>query len=144
MPYKDPLKKKANDALRAKRMREKRKNNPELYEKERQKRSEWYQKKYHGDPDYRASRNRKTAVSRYGLSVDDYAEMLKAQNYACAICKTLHYDEHRKRLYIDHDHPLGKKAVRGLLCQNCNIGLGVFKDNIDSLKAAIRYLEKDL
>lgn len=42
---------------------------------------------------------------------------------------------------IDHNHKTGK--VRGLLCFNCNIALGFFKDDIKSLKMAVKYLEME-
>lgn len=47
----------------------------------------------------------------------------------------------KEELVIDHNHQTGK--VRGLLCANCNNGLGFFMDNIENLKEAIRYLEND-
>jgi hypothetical protein len=43
-----------------------------------------------------------------------------------------------KELAIDHCHKTGK--IRGLLCKNCNQGLGQFKDNIDLLLSAAKYL----
>lgn len=72
---------------------------------------------------------------RYGISKDDFLEMLYLQNNSCSICK-IQIDE---SAHIDHCHSTGK--VRGLLCSNCNKGLGMFKDNIDILKSAIEYLE---
>jgi hypothetical protein len=83
------------------------------------------------------SRERMRVFSRkkiYGLSSDDYAALLAEQNGVCAICgKTP-----KSILYVDHNHATG--SVRGLLCQDCNIGLGRFKDDIVLLEAAIKYL----
>lgn len=61
----------------------------------------------------------------------------------CAICgeaetSTLQYD-HKISLSIDHCHKTG--SVRGMLCGNCNNGLGRFKDSTELLKNAINYLE---
>jgi hypothetical protein len=72
---------------------------------------------------------------RYGLSEDQYLVMLELQGGGCAICgKT----PEGRRLSVDHDHESGK--VRGLLCDICNRGLGLFKDNTDTLRRAISYL----
>ena len=63
--------------------------------------------------------------------------MLEAQDGVCAICgKTP--QQNIKRLYVDHDHETGD--VRGLLCQQCNIGLGAFRDDKAVLHKAIKYL----
>lgn len=45
-----------------------------------------------------------------------------------------------QKLYIDHCHKTNQ--VRGLLCFSCNSALGHFKDNVESLKKAIKYLKK--
>ncbi len=73
----------------------------------------------------------------YGLSAKEYIEKITAQNNLCAICGD---KKEGKVLCVDHDHKTGK--VRGLLCGNCNIGLGNLKDNIQILQSAIEYLQK--
>lgn len=77
---------------------------------------------------------------RYGITVEQYEKMLHDQNGACAICKTSceHGKSFGKRLSIDHDHKT--KFVRGLLCQKCNKGLGLFNDNIEIMQSAIQYI----
>ena len=72
----------------------------------------------------------------YGITVEQYDAMLKKQNHVCAICNTF---PPGKRLAVDHNHETGK--IRGLLCANCNAGLGWFKENTSRLNAAILYLE---
>lgn len=142
MPYKDPEKRKENARRRTERAKERRAADPEFAEKERLARRKWYEKRYHGlDPTYKRSRNAKRVAARYGLSVSEYQSMLEKQEFACAICKTPHYDENGKRLYIDHNHAKGMQAVRGLLCSACNFGLGLFKDSPEILRAAAEYLE---
>lgn len=64
----------------------------------------------------------------------------REQDGKCAICRVAEAYAPRKRLAVDHDHRTG--AIRGLLCGNCNAGLGQFKDNPDLLAAAIRYLQE--
>ena len=65
--------------------------------------------------------------------------MLEAQGHKCAICGQ---DETRfkKKLVIDHDHATGE--VRQLLCNMCNHGIGNFKDDIDLMANAIKYILK--
>lgn len=73
--------------------------------------------------------------SEYNLTEEQLLDMYNKQEYKCAICGK----QEDKMFHIDHCHTTSK--VRGLLCQNCNIGLGFFKDNKDSLRKAIKYLE---
>lgn len=79
-------------------------------------------------------------MKQYGLTLDDYKELQKKQNGKCAICGAEIGNSEGDRLYVDHNHKTGK--VRGILCSNCNIGIGKFHDNISLLKRAIEYLEK--
>lgn len=77
-------------------------------------------------------------LSHFGKSIEEYDAMLKEQQGRCAICKTL-VDRIDERLVVDHSHVTG--VVRGLLCFNCNVGLGWFRDNMTSLSNAIEYLK---
>lgn len=82
--------------------------------------------------------------NRYNITMDQYQSMLSSQGGVCAICKRLQTDQYYA---VDHDHSCcaGKKScgrcVRGLLCKSCNSGLGCFRDNLVSLRAATSYLE---
>lgn len=69
----------------------------------------------------------------------DYQSLLEAQNYSCAICG-INAEETKQGLAVDHSHETDQ--VRGLLCMRCNVGLGYFKDNINSLNEAVNYLLK--
>ena len=85
--------------------------------------------------------HKKYALRKYGISLAEFEEMEIKQNGACAICgkKEVHKNQWGNvRLSVDHCHISGK--VRGLLCKNCNTGLGGFKDNIENLSKAISYL----
>jgi hypothetical protein len=73
---------------------------------------------------------------RYSLTPEQVEEM--AAN-GCSICGTTDWNGRHARPHVDHDHVTGK--VRGILCNECNIGLGKFKDDPALLRAAIRYLE---
>jgi hypothetical protein len=80
---------------------------------------------------------------KYDITKDQYDEILKSQNYVCAICQKpekLAQKGKPIRLAIDHCHKSG--IVRGLLCAGCNTSLGKFDDNISILERAIEYLRK--
>ena len=88
----------------------------------------------------------------YKLTVEDYDNILKAQNGVCAICKLRTFNERKRHrgydgrtkliypLCVDHDHNTGK--VRGLLCNNCNTGIGYLKDDLQLVQNALDYLKK--
>jgi len=88
--------------------------------------------------------NQDAQARRRGCSAEEYQALLNKQNGLCAICGAP--AGHRScrgrtcRLAIDHDHGTG--AVRGLLCNNCNRGLGRFKDSVALLESAARYLQR--
>lgn len=72
---------------------------------------------------------------RYGIGVDDFDALLTEQGMLCPICLK------RRAEHVDHDHKTGK--VRGILCERCNGGLGQFKENIETIRNAIEYLERN-
>ena len=83
--------------------------------------------------------HRRALIERYGLTESEYESMWQSQQGLCAICKRPEPESIRARLCIDHCHDTGR--VRGLLCGFCNTGLGGFRDNVESLRSAIAYLE---
>lgn len=74
----------------------------------------------------------------YGIAVDDYDEMFSQQGGKCAICGTTKPGGKKRHFAVDHDHETGE--VRGLLCYQCNVGLGHFEDSKEFLEKAILYL----
>lgn len=75
-------------------------------------------------------------LKKYGITEVDYQTLLAKQNGGCAICGS----SGRRRLDVDHDHLTNK--IRGLLCNNCNRGLGHLKDDPALLRLAATYLER--
>lgn len=143
---------------KAEKMREYRKNNVEIVkaiekrtrkknaQKIRERSAKWYQDNREKALQYRAEYRKQKAdkvrlgkiKSTFGLSASEYATMIDSQDHKCAICGR-HENELTRRLAVDHCHNKGK--VRGLLCGQCNTGLGQFKDSIEILSKAIAYLE---
>lgn len=74
----------------------------------------------------------------FNMTVDDYMVIYEKQNGQCAICKS-DQNGSRKNFCVDHDHETGK--VRGLLCHNCNVSVGLMKDSPSLLRKAAEYLE---
>ncbi len=77
---------------------------------------------------------------KFGITVADYDDMYIEQGGRCAICGT-HQSELSKRFCVDHNHDTDN--VRGLLCDRCNTGIGRFKDNINLLQNAVKYLQEE-
>jgi hypothetical protein len=86
------------------------------------------------------SEKRRSGLKRnYNLTVEDYDNRLKAQDYGCAICKSkTSKSRTTKYLSVDHDHKTGR--VRGLLCMKCNHALGNLDDNPETIREALRYI----
>lgn len=85
------------------------------------------------------ARRRADRMKLYGFTLADYDAMLAAQGGGCAVCEA---PPGARALHVDHDHRTGE--VRGLLCNNCNQGLGRFNDDPDRLIAAAMYLARSL
>jgi Recombination endonuclease VII len=86
-----------------------------------------------------ASLWRSALKCKYGLTENDFANILEEQDHKCAIC-----ERPRIKPRVDHCHASeaeGFKHVRALLCQRCNQGLGMFQDSPTLLRKAIEYLE---
>lgn len=108
------------------------------YCKARQERCE-YQKKWDSEnKETKAISRRKTKLKSYGLTLEDYDRLASLQNGVCAICSSP--CNTWEVLSVDHCHTTNE--VRGLLCLSCNMGLGHFKDDVEKLANAIKYLNK--
>ena len=120
--------------------------NKKSYYKHKEERLKKYRENYANDPEFyrnKAKQWRKNNFKAYksrqlknsvGISFELYEKLLTDQKNKCRICT-----RKVKVLCVDHCHSTGK--IRGLLCGNCNLGLGNFKDNKLRLKNAIKYLE---
>jgi len=68
----------------------------------------------------------------YGMTEADVQLQVRLQGGGCGICGN-------PPVVVDHDHQTGD--TRGILCHRCNLGLGHFKDNLETMRKAIEYLE---
>lgn len=97
--------------------------------------------KYHGSDKIRAdarTRSKRSHLKRmYGITPEELAVMEARQEHKCLIC-----NETPDKLHVDHCHTNGH--VRGLLCGTCNRGVGMFKDDVQMLQSAIKYLQGDI
>ena len=76
----------------------------------------------------------------YGISLEDYEDMIAKQNHRCAICKATEAGgKFNKRFFIDRS---SSGIVRGLLCKSCKVALAEVGDNIHTLETMIEYLHK--
>lgn len=82
---------------------------------------------------YKRNRN---LLSRYGITTEEFDQILEDQNGACAICDKVEVS----RFVVDHCHENGH--IRGVLCCNCNKALGKFGDSIEGIKKVLAYLER--
>ena len=77
---------------------------------------------------------------KYGITIEQYEEKARQQNYLCAACGEEHKGKTKQTtLHLDHCHSSGK--LRGMLCYRCNLGLGLLDENISRLKGLIKYLK---
>lgn len=100
-------------------------------------------KKYRdSNKEYMSSRQRQYQLrDKYGITEKDYDLLLLSQSNKCAICQTDKPTGKWKRFAVDHCHKTGK--IRGLLCNECNRGMGLLRDNAELLRKAAEYLDNN-
>ena len=91
---------------------------------------------YAANPALVKAKTRRAALAKYGLTPAAYEAKLIEQGGVCAVCRRA--DKSGKRLAVDHHHDTGR--VRGLLCSNCNPGIGYFEESPELMRLAIDYL----
>jgi len=111
------------------------KKNPEFRDKRRGHFGKFYQEKY---PSRRQKHNDDRLLRKYGITREEFDVMSKAQDDLCAICRRPPLG--KSRLSVDHCHK--SLEIRGLLCDPCNTGLGMFQDSPEILITAAAYLQQ--
>jgi hypothetical protein len=74
----------------------------------------------------------------FGLTITKYNALIEKQEGKCPVCG-VHQRDLKITLCVDHNHGTGK--VRGLLCSNCNIGLGLIGDTLEKAERLVQYLK---
>lgn len=106
-----------------------------LTQEEQATRNEYQRQRYHENKDKVGGWTDSMLRRKYGITLEQYNELLARQGGVCAICG----GEDQKRLAVDHDHKTGK--VRGLLCARCNPAIGFLLDKVETAHKLILYLE---
>jgi hypothetical protein len=136
-------------------MREYRRAHPEKWTRtreQRDRRNAARRKRYAEDPEYRerarahtkrwqeknAHKRKAQRLSKYGITLEQYEDMLSKQGHQCAICGHSDTSERNTFPLVDHCHKTNE--VRGILCIRCNQGLGQFRDDPTLLQRAVDYL----
>lgn len=76
---------------------------------------------------------------RFGITFEQYNKMLADQGGVCKICGEFKLSKNTRRMAVDHCHTSNK--IRGILCDDCNVGIARFKDDAKRLESAINYLK---
>lgn len=96
---------------------------------------------YYAKPENQKRLRNEMLRKAYGITLEDYNNLFEQQQGLCGICCQPQKSERNKSLAVDHNHETGK--VRGLLCDRCNRGLGLLRDNKQILQQAIDYLTRN-
>lgn len=130
MPHKDPLVRAAYVLKWS--------QTPQQRQYQKQYRLEHPEKTKSTDP----AKRRSHLKTRYGITDSDYYKMLSAQNGGCAICGTNRPVNGKGNAFFDVDHNHATGQVRGLLCRDCNVTVGVVEKKQSKIRLIHKYLEQ--
>jgi len=97
-------------------------------------------KKYISGTSYKEKDRNKHYLRKYGITIEDYNQMLVEQKGMCKICGTKTPGDNITNFIVDHCHDTG--VVRGLLCRKCNTGIGYLQDSYKVVQQAAYYLKE--
>jgi len=109
------------------------------WEKENPEKVLAYARRYYHEKWIPKNREKKL-VRRHGIDIPEYNRLFQIQGGRCAICKRHEIELKTRSLCVDHNHKTGR--VRGLLCLQCNGGLGMFFEDMSIIQEVISYLKK--
>lgn len=94
-----------------------------------------------GDSEYNRRRRDRRLRELYGIGIEEYNLILERQGGGCAICGLVTKMRGKVVLVVDHDHETG--AVRGLLCNPCNLMMGRYDSDPDFVSRLLGYVQRD-
>lgn len=97
-----------------------------------------YHKSHKQKENHRKASWKHNIKKKYGLTVKEFRELEAEQDYKCNCCGISKEQTQQKELCVDHDHLTGE--IRGLLCLQCNAGIGMLGDNLEGVQKAYDYL----
>jgi hypothetical protein len=139
MPLKDPVKRK--EYLRDWQRRMRAKQDPDKKAANAAYDRAYKRKKYAENPEFRKKSVLRNKVRLYGMTEEQFGEVLDGQKGLCALCHEPLFGSKGRSPVIDHDHATGK--VRGILHNNCNIAIGMLQDDAKKLRLGAEYLESN-
>lgn len=99
-----------------------------------------YRKAYNASPQHRRAQRNCVMKSQYGITIQEYDDMVRLREGRCDLCKKIPKGKHNQNvLHVDHDHGTGK--IRGLLCSSCNRGIGFLREDAELLARAAAYVK---
>jgi RNA polymerase-binding transcription factor DksA len=107
-----------------------------LYRENNKDKIKEYRSHYDRKPEVKLKRKEYRIKIKYGITLEEYNNRMSSSN----VCESCNESISTARLCYDHDHDT--MAFRGVLCSKCNYGIGVLGDNIESVRNALKYLEK--
>lgn len=93
---------------------------------------------YNNNPKKKELARQRHLKHKYTIDIKIYDKLYESQNGECAICHT----KSNITMAVDHCHINGD--IRGLLCHHCNTAIGLFRENIDIMENAKKYLQKSV
>ena len=115
------------------------KSNTRYFQRECKKCNQSRKHKWHQTEQGKRSSANTKLKRRFGVTIEEYEALVAEVGGHCEICGAAQ-SANGCRLALDHNHITMK--IRGVLCKACNIGIGVFFDNVDLLRKAATYLER--
>ena len=106
----------------------------------------YFKNRFPDKDDSRLYHRQQRYKQQYGITINDFKSMIEQQNGKCPLCKdVMDWDDPAKRPCMDHNHKLSKGDdgfLRKVLCTQCNLGLGNFRDDSEIMRRSADYIDE--